>query len=47
MQKGKKDMNPPKRDGESARKSLFEIIFYHQWLKYHKNDIITLGSYTS
>ena len=39
-------MNPPKGDGEWARKSLFKIIFYYQKLQYQNTYIIPLGSYT-
>ena len=42
----KKDANPPGGDGEWARKSLFGEFFYHQWLKYQKNYMIPLFSYT-
>ena len=30
----KKDANPPRGDGEWARKSLFGRFFYYQWLQY-------------
>ena len=43
--KEKRTQIPPRGDGEWDRKSLFEIIFYYQQLKYHKNYIIPLGSY--
>ena len=46
MQKKKKRRKSPQGDGESARKSLFEIILYYQWLQYQKNDIIPLVCYT-
>ena len=46
MQKKKKRRESPQGDGEWDRKSLFEIIFYYQWLKYQQTDIIPLGSYT-
>ena len=44
MQKRKKGRESPQGDGEWARKSLFEIIFY-QRLQYQQTNIMPLGSY--
>ena len=46
MQKKKKGRKSPQGDGEWARKSLFENVFYYQWLQYQQTDIMPLGSYT-
>ena len=44
-EKNDMDANPPRGDGEWARKRLFKNYFYYQWLKYQKNDMIPLDSY--
>ena len=40
-----KGVNPPKGDGEWARKSLFGEKNYYQWLQYQKNYLNPLGSF--
>ena len=44
-EKRQKGANPPRGDGEWARKSLFGEIFYYQRLQYQKNYLNPLGSY--
>ena len=45
--KAKNDMdaNPPRGDGEWARKSLFKNYFYYQRLQYQQTDMMPLDSY--